>query len=60
MDNQIPFIVEELYQFSVTAPNPEFWPNHIQNDPVKGHGMYSFYQGLRLGIQLANACQEKL
>ncbi len=60
MDDQIPFIVEDLYQYLVVPPDPRFWPEYLQNDPVKAHGLYSFYQGLRVGIQLADACLEKL
>lgn len=60
MDDQIPYIVENLYQYLAMPPDPRFWPEHLQHDPVKAHGLYSFYQGLRVGIQLADACLEKL
>lgn len=58
MGNNIPIIVDELYRYFVTQPDPQFWPDYIQ-DPVQGHGLWSFYQGLRLGIQLSDACLEK-
>lgn len=60
MQNQIPTIVEQLYHYFVTAPNPEFWPEYVRDDPVKGHGLWAFYQGLQVGVQLANACLETL
>lgn len=60
METQIPKIVEELYLYFVTAPNPEFWPEYLRHDPVKGHGLWAFCQGLRLGVQLTDACLEKL
>ena len=60
MENTIPFVAEELYLAMVPAPNPDLWPEHLHRDPVQAHGLWSFYQGLRLGIQLADACLEKL
>lgn len=60
MENQIPMIVEQLYHCFVTNPNPDFWPEYLQNDPVKAHGLWAFYQGLQVGVQLANACLETL
>ena len=60
MECAIPVIVEELYRYFVTEPNPSFWPECIRNDPVKGHGLWAFYQGLQLGMQMADACLEKL
>lgn len=60
MEPQIPNIVENLYYYFVTEPNPEFWPDHLRHDPLKGHSLWAFYQGLRLGIQLTDACLEKL
>lgn len=55
MYQPIPAIVEDLYPYFVTPPDPERWPDHIRNNPMKGHGLYAFYQGLRLGLQLAAA-----
>lgn len=59
MEPQIPLIVEELYPYFVTGPNPNFWPDHLKADPIQAHGLWAFYQGLRLGIQLADGCLEK-
>ncbi len=55
MDNQIPDIVETLYPYFVLAPNPERWPDYLRDNPMKGHGLNAFYQGLRLGLQIAAA-----
>ena len=60
MEPTIPFVAEELYDSFVPPPNPAFWPDYLRHDPVKAHGLWSFYQGLRLGLQLADACLEKL
>ena len=60
MDDSTPDIVEQLYRYFVTEPDPRFWPDYFRHDPVQGHGLWSFYQGLRLGIQLSDACLEKL
>ena len=51
MDQNIPTIIDALYRYFVTAPSPDFWPDYFLHNPV---------QGLRLGIQLADACLEKL
>ena len=59
MQPEIPLVIEMLYHHFVTTPNPDFWPEYFQSDPVRGHGLWSFYQGIRLGIQLADACLEK-
>ena len=59
MDSEIPVVIEDLYLSFVTQPNPDFWPSRFQDDPVQGHGLWSFYQGLRLGVQLADAALEK-
>ena len=60
MQHEIPFIVQELYTNFVTLPNPDFWPDDMKGDPIQGHALWAFYQGLRLGIQLTDACLEKL
>lgn len=60
MEQKIPVIVETLYKYFVTQPDPSFWPDYLQKEPVQGHGLWSFYQGLCLGIQLTDACLEKL
>lgn len=59
MDFEIPVVVEQLYRCFVTEPDPEFWPDYLKKDPVRGHGLWSFYQGLRLGVQLTDATLEK-
>jgi len=58
MDTEIPVIVDELYRYFVTPPDPHFWPDYFRKDPVQGHGLWSFYQGLSLGLQVASACLE--
>lgn len=60
MEPKIPVIVEQLYRCFVTEPDPRFWPEYLRDLPVKGHGLWSFYQGLCLGIQLTDACLEKI
>lgn len=60
MDIQIPVVVEELYHAAVTEPDPHFWPDYLKDSPVQGHGLWSFYRGLRLGLQLSTACLETL
>lgn len=59
MENQIPEIVGSLYDYLVTEPNPKFWPSYIAGDPVRAHGLWSFYCGLQAGMQIAAACLEK-
>ena len=49
MQNEIPFIVQNLYQNFVAPPNPNLWPDDMKDDPVQGHALWAFYQGLRLG-----------
>lgn len=60
MEESIPAIVEQLYYYFVTEPNPDFWPDHLKKLPIKGHSLWAFYQGLQLGMQLTDACLEKL
>lgn len=60
MGDEIPVIIRDLYTYFTVAPNPEFWPDYLQNDPVKGHGLYSFYMGLQLGLQIAAAGLETI
>ena len=45
MENQIPLIIDELYSYFVTEPDPKFWPDYLRGDPVRAHGLWSFYQG---------------
>jgi len=56
MGNDIPLIIEELYRGMVTGPDPKFWPDYLKHDPVTGHGLWSFYNGLKIGLQLGAAC----
>lgn len=60
MQHDIPQVVEELYAYLVVPPDPDLWPERLRADPVRGHGLWSFYQGLRLGIQLAAGTLETL
>lgn len=60
MEPQIPIIIEQLYAYFVTEPDPALWPDYLRDVPVKGHGLWSFYQGLKLGLQVSNACLETL
>ena len=60
MRSEIPFIVQDLYTNYVTEPNPSRWPDQFRDNPVQGHALWAFYQGLRLGTQLSDACLEKL
>ena len=55
--NDIPEVVEQLYYDWVTIPAPEDWAEYIGKNPVLAQGLYSFYQGLCLGINLSNACR---
>lgn len=59
MEIQIPIIVETLYHYFVTEPNPKFWPEYLRHDPVRGHSLWAFYQGMQLGMQVSDACREK-
>lgn len=56
MDIEIPEMVELLYSGMVTGPDPRLWPEHMRGDPVRAHGLWSFYSGLRMGLQLGAAC----
>lgn len=60
MGDQIPTVIRELYAYFTVGPNPKFWPDYLQDDPVKGHGLYSFYMGLQLGLQIAAAGLETI
>lgn len=59
MENQIPIIVEELYHAFVGPPKSFLWPEHLKDVPIQGHGMWAFYRGLQMGIQIAAACLEQ-
>ena len=59
MGNEIPLIIKLLYRSMVTGPEPRLWPDELKDDPVAGHGLWSFYSGLRIGLQLGSACLEE-
>ena len=52
---EIPEVVEQLYYNWVTIPEPEKWADYIGKNPVLAQGLYSFYQGLCLGMSLSDA-----
>ncbi|NBI65349.1 hypothetical protein D1646_00705 [Pseudoflavonifractor sp. 60] len=58
MNIEIPKIIELLYYAMVTGPNPGFWPEHLKKDPVMGHGLWCFYSGISMGLQLGSASFE--
>ena len=49
-------IMDYLYDYWIGLPNPDKWPEYVLNDPVQGHGRYSFQQGLVLGLLLFAEC----
>lgn len=57
--NDIPEVVEQLYYHWVTVPKPEEWPDYICGNPLLAQGLYSFYGGLRLGLDLSGACHTR-
>lgn len=59
MDIEIPVIIEVLYLGLYPGPDPTQWPEHLRDDPLRGHGLLSFYRGLKLGIRLIVACLEQ-
>lgn len=60
MEKEIPTMVELLYCGMVTGPDPKFWPDYLKEDPVRAHGLWSFYSGLKMGLQLGAACMWEL
>ena len=54
---EIPEVIEELFYAWVPAPEARQWPEHLGEDPVRGYGLFSFYQGLALGLRLESACR---
>lgn len=60
MKEQIPYLVEELYYQYSHELVPKSWGSGLEDSPVQGHGMWSFYQGLRLGLQLSAVCLDQL
>jgi hypothetical protein len=59
MEYKIPPVIDELYRYFVTEPDPQCWPEYVRNNPTLAHGLWSFYQGLCLGMQLSEACREQ-
>ena len=55
---EIPDIIDELYRAWVPAPAPRLWPEYLREDPIRGYGMFCFYRGLALGLQLGEACRQ--
>lgn len=53
--NEIPEVVEQLCYNWVTIPDPDKWSKRIGQNPILAQGLYSFYQGLCLGMQLSDA-----
>ena len=56
---EIPQIVEDLYNQLVTIPAPKDWPRYMSGNTLVAHELYSFYNGLRIGFQLAGALREE-
>ena len=50
--NEIPDIIDLLYHAWIPSPDPRQWPEYLRQDPVRGYGLYCFYQGIALGLQL--------
>ena len=59
MNYEIPMLVEILYYDFSHELVPESWAGGFEDDPVQGHGLWSFYQGLKLGMRLSAICLEK-
>ena len=55
MEIEIPEIIELLYRGMVTGPDPRLWPEHLKDDPIKAHGLWCFYSGISMGLQLGSA-----
>ena len=51
-------IIDLLYHAWIPSPDPRQWPEYLRQDPVRGYGLYCFYQGIALGLQLEEACRE--
>lgn len=56
MEYQIPEIIEVLYHAIVGSPDPDRWPDFTKDNPLQAHGLWSFYRGLSLGLQISIAC----
>lgn len=49
-------IIDYLYDYWIGPPDPAKWPEYTRDNPVQGHGRYSFQQGLMLGLLLFAEC----
>ena len=54
---EIPEVIQQLYHAWIPAPDPGQWPEYLREDPVRGYGLYCFYQGIALALQLGEACR---
>ena len=59
MKEEIPYMIEELYYEYAHELVPESWAGGFEDNPVQGHGLWSFYQGLKLGMRLSAICLEQ-
>ena len=60
MKEEIPYLVEELYYQYSHELVPESWVGGFEDNPAQGHGLWSFYQGLKLGMRLSAICLDQL
>ena len=49
-------ILDYLYDYWIGPPDPNKWPEYARENPVRGHGCYSFRQGVLLGLLLFAEC----
>ena len=54
---EIPDTMEELFLAWGPAPDPGQWPEYLREDPVRGYGLFCFFQGLALGLRRSEACR---
>lgn len=59
MNGEIPMLIEELYYQYSHEPVPGSWPKGFEDNPVQGHGLWSFCQGLKLGMSLSAVCLDQ-
>lgn len=56
---EIPLVVEELYYHMAHVPPKDAWPEEYSRLPEKeAEKLYMFFQGLRLGLRLREACRD--
>ena len=53
---EIPEVIETLYHCWVSIPDSQCWPDYLRDGPAFAQEIYAFYQGLCLGLQMAEAC----